>query len=163
MINFIYFLLSIPQPIEFRQLNWEDFKMMPPKSTWAATTSTNIELTEEKKDGKYSYTVKCYFVPGESWTTTSDSAKLVHENYHFQISYLYYLKTVNAILPYQGTSKRKEAMKAYQKLCRQWQATERLFDIRTNHSLDVSMERIWERSIDKQLKELPEKFKVHIV
>jgi hypothetical protein len=146
--------MLIPGPIEYRKLDWSDFKGTPEHHSWAATTTTTIELTEEEQDGKYSYTVKCYFVPGESWTTTSDSAKLVHENYHFQISYLYYLKTVNVLLPYQGTSKRKEAMKAYQKLCRQWQSTERLFDIRTNHSLDVSQERIWERSIDKQLKEL---------
>jgi hypothetical protein len=154
MNSLLYLLMVIPQPFEYRQLQWSDYKGIPEHHSWAATTITTLELTEENTDGIYTFGVKCYFVPGESWTTTESSAKLIHEQTHFDISYLYYLKAIRTLLPYQGTSKRKEAMVAYQKLCKQWQSTERLFDIRTNHSLDISAEKIWERSIKKQIKEL---------
>lgn len=140
--------------IEYRPLTWEDFKMAAPKSSFTAETTTVLELSYSGTEDSIHFKVSCHFLPGESWTNTNDSAKLLHENLHFSISYLYYLRSMRILLPFQGTSQIKQASLAYERNAKEWTKTERKYDMETNHSRDISAQLRWERYIKQKLKEL---------
>ena len=154
MINLIFlFLLTAPAHVEYRQLTWEDFKGAAVfGNSRSAETITALEMTSDNVNGLYTFAVECYFIPEESWTITKDEKKLQHEQLHFAITRLYQQKIIQALIPFQGTSKVKEAEAIYKKITRQWKNTEIRYDKETFHSLDISAQKNWESMIQKQLR-----------
>ncbi|MDQ6527683.1 hypothetical protein [Flavobacterium sp. LHD-85] len=78
-----------------RKLTWEDFKGVPDSSsqsvlvTVAGTTSViNFEY-KTIKNMMTSYKIESIFVKNKSWTITSDTLVLAHEQLHFDITELY--------------------------------------------------------------------------
>ena|ERR1700722_8860737 len=151
-MNYILFISSLiffaPR---YKKLSWADFHGTRTDSKTIALTVTTIELTESQVNGRYTFEVTLEFDKDASWTVTNDPGKLIHEQGHFDLSFLAQRKIVKELLPFQGTTQPKAAERLYDKRIREWGERERRYDLETNHSLDISAQKRWGRVIEREL------------
>ncbi|GEM54970.1 hypothetical protein B0A58_11350 [Flavobacterium branchiophilum NBRC 15030 = ATCC 35035] len=74
-----------------RKLIWDDFKGAVPDTTVIlAITGYTIKLNYERLDNiVLNYKIENYFIKSKSWTVTTDTQTLAHEQLHFDIAELY--------------------------------------------------------------------------
>ena len=79
------------------KLKWEDFKGVPDDiSSIKAVSSIGINYTLSYNTKTFSYAITCAFRKKESWTKSTDSTLLEHENTHFGIAQ-YFAKKLNLL------------------------------------------------------------------
>ena len=75
-----------------RKLTWNDFKGVSRGNRGGIMAETAGEIVTEKSywlDGVPKFEIHCYFLKNKSWTITSDSLTLEHEQIHFDIYEVY--------------------------------------------------------------------------
>jgi len=75
-----------------RPLTWADFKGDKDSIVYGqeeASVRTRTELLTSITGDKIVFLVRCFFDPEDSWTITSDSSLLVHEQMHFNLAEYY--------------------------------------------------------------------------
>lgn len=84
-----------PEKIQWladRPLTWADFKGAKDSIVYGqeeASVRTRTELLTSITGDKIVFLVRCFFDPETSWTVTSDSSLLVHEQMHFNLAEFY--------------------------------------------------------------------------
>lgn len=125
---------------------------MPPTNTqWLALTQTTIGLTTTETDGIFTFAVTLEFDRDGSWTKTDDPKVLKHEAVHYDISWVMCERIRKALLPYQYTGQKKQAVAIYDKLIARWNWMEQLYDRESFHGKDVSGQKKWERFVNNRL------------
>jgi hypothetical protein len=148
----ILFIPFSSKPIPWRVLSWSDFKGHPNTAN-AALTKSVINVVTSENDGRFTYTVECWFVPEESFTRVKNAYVLAHEQLHFDITELYKRKLQLLISAYNGCD--SEGDRVFQsnadQLLKEWQATQDQYDNETLHSKDTIAQARWEREIKSKL------------
>lgn len=148
----IIFLLLASTGYGQTQLTWADFRGVP-KPDHAANSNIRLSFAyTDLGDGHYMLdSIYAEFNPDLSYTNTSDSAILLHENQHFLIAYLEanYVNHLSHIKHIHYTYAEFKAMKA--EVSRRWEKQDDRFDFETNHGINKEKEASWELWIAKQL------------
>lgn len=144
--------------IPYRALTWADFRGPIPKEgdigSWAAETATEIDIETKQVDGKLRYAVYFYFVANSSWVRVKTDAGLRHEQTHFKIAYIAFLRCVRDLEPFQNGDPAvgKQVENIYDRYVDEKILLNRRFDQETNHGLNKEIESLWELKISEQLK-----------
>lgn len=156
ILQLLYLITLISSP--YKELQWSDFKGKPNPVEIAkgmsASTTTTWDFTDSTDDnGRVWFDLSCAFVSETSWTITDNPRTLLHENTHYRIALLWAKKCIDKIAKYQGCTenKKKKVSAIYDYYWAECRKMQNLFDTETKHSLNVEMERIWEREIQQQL------------
>lgn len=139
------------------KLKWEDFRGVPDRtSDRIAITVSNIGYSLGYNKTSYSVKVKCVFVKRKSWTTTADSAVLVHEQGHFDISEIYARKLRKAFKEYKFNPQTVQAdLKAiFTRLNSDRRLYNELYDIETDASRNPTMQKQWNKKLADELNAL---------
>lgn len=102
------------------------------------------------------YTVRCYFLPKESWTRTrSDAYILHHEQLHFDLTEVYTRRLRRALseTPVTFRNSTSTFRKLFNKYNDQLEAKQALYDRETDHSIDREAQAKWDTLIPQWLEE----------
>ena len=121
-----------------------------------AITVSNIDYSLGYNKTSFSVKVKCVFVKRKSWTTTADSAVLVHEQGHFDISEMYARKLRKVFKEYKFNPQTVQAdLKAIlSKLNSDRRLYNELYDIETDASRNPTMQAQWNKRLADELNAL---------
>lgn len=146
------FLISW-KTVPFRTLTFSDFKG---HGNTAALTTSCIDLNYEETNGRYTFSVSCYFVPQESWINVRTPEVLAHENTHWKITTLYgrQIELICNTFRNCDSVRAEQVRSMYDKIITEWQATQAKFDDETAHSENRQSELEWDSKINNQLKQL---------
>lgn len=139
-----------PSEIEYRTLQWSDFRGPITKSV-AAETVTELVLNWEETNGKYTFKVTAYFLPDSSFTTTDRQEILEHENLHFSIAALKAYQCNQAL---SKCNNLKQAYKIYNRHVDSLEKLQQLYDRETAHSINRPIQLLWEKHISNDLRNL---------
>lgn len=140
-----------------RRLSWDDFKASPDSAnTHHAMTAANLAVDAKCNGGKFNYTVRCVFLPTESWTKNKKSARLLqHEQLHFDLTEVHarMLRKRLQTLGSSCTSVQSNLNETVSAAFAAWKADQKRFDEVSNHGLDAKVTEKWALAIhDKLLK-----------
>ena len=147
---------SIPWKPNYK-LKWQDFRGVPEHgSDRVAITVSNIGYSLSYNSTSYTVKVKCVFEKKKSWTTTSDSAVLVHEQGHFDISEIFARKLRKAFKEIKFNSKTVQAdlKDIFSRINSERRLYNEHYDIETNSSLNTTMQIRWNKKIADELNAL---------
>jgi len=160
-LGFISSNLDIPKQIEWTpiKLSVQDFKMNPPKSSaWAGLTTSTISMnTTIDETGKFSFDVHAFFNPSQSWLRVKNDYILNHEQKHFDITEYFarQLKQKLTQMP-SGTNYKTEPQKIFNDINKQDQEMQNLYDDQTDHSINTTVQSVWNNKVDSLLKSIPQ-------
>lgn len=140
----------LPKEVPYRTLCWDDFRGPITKSV-AAEIVTELELTWEETNGKYTFSVSAYFLPDSSFTTTDRQEILDHENLHFSIAVLKAHQCNQAL---SKCNNLKEAYKIYNHYVDSLEKLQELYDMESAHSINAIVQKKWEENIKNDLNKL---------
>lgn len=131
-----------------KELTWDDFKGTPMAGN-AALTTTYMDIETTDSLGRLWFKVTARFSPEESWTRTSNQEILEHERLHWAITRLVSLECQRALNKYQGREDRMAAKAdaIYQRYSRKLTNLQQLYDKETKHSINIVVQKIWEKNI----------------
>jgi hypothetical protein len=143
-----------------RRLSWEDFKAVPDSlNKHHAVTSANLAVDVTCLDNKFRYTVRCVFLPTESWSKNKRSEKLLHhEQLHFDLTEVH-ARLLRRELFLLGTtcSKAKSNIKeTVSSAFAAWKTDQQVFDKASDHGLNQEETKLWATAITKRLSLLEE-------
>ena len=133
------------------KLKYSDFKG---HGSTAALTTTEINLIEKQKGGRYTFEVECLFIPEESWINIRTTEVLQHEQGHLDIS-LSFAKDIQVITEkfQHCDSLTAIAMRSYyDKQMIAWRKEQQEYDSCTRHGIDTTAQRTWQLRINQELK-----------
>ena len=136
------------------KLSISDFKQKPPgSSAFAALTTSSIHMnTNIDENGKFTFTVYCGFIPNQSWMKVKTDYILNHEQKHFDLSEVFTRKLKHDLdsLPANSNFKLipQKLFTIENNAC---QLLQKKYDDETNHSVDATMQAIWNERIDSLL------------
>ncbi len=139
-----------------RLLIWEDFQSTPKRNTDAvASTSTSLGLAYQLNNGDLTYQVTCNFSKTKSWGLVKTAYILAHEQGHFDITEIYARRLHQALLEYKFDRKnyQKDINRIYQKIVREKEALQNLYDKQSDHSRNKHTQAAWLEIIDALLTE----------
>ncbi|WP_217363259.1 DUF922 domain-containing protein [Winogradskyella undariae] len=145
------------------KLTWADFKGTPDSESDAvALTASGITFgfsvkTSEKKIVDFSTTVFTHFYPNKSWylKDKSNTYILNHEQLHFDITELYARQFRQKLAKLEVNKNVKAQMKRlHAAINEELNETQQRYDMQTNHSLNVKMQKEWNTNIQKELDKL---------
>ena len=145
-----------------RRLSWDDFKASPDSlNSHHAMTAANLAVDAKCSGSKFIYTVRCVFLPTESWSKNKRSSKLLHhEQLHFDLTEIHarLLRKRLKDLGSSCTTVQSQLNETVSTAFADWKAEQRKFDKLSNHGLDADATIAWATNIDQRLKQL-EQFK----
>ena len=138
-----------------RKLRWSDFQRSSHEGTKGAQSDIGLSIMTRMTDGDVEYVVYPYFLKKQSSTNTSDSYVLSHEQLHFDIAEIYARKMRKRLEqlgrePYKRQRYNREIDQLYQAYLNE----QEYYDQKTGHSLVPENQRVWERKIAAELREL---------
>ena len=145
------------------RLDWSDFKAAPEnwKSVVAVTASgLTFSYTTKRSETEllgYEFEVTAHFYPEKSWYIKErvNEVHLRHERLHFDITELHARKFRKAVENARFTNNiRSEMNTIYERMNRELDAMQNLYDEETRHSINVEKQRAWERYIALELEKL---------
>jgi FtsZ-binding cell division protein ZapB len=149
-----------------KPLTWKDFKKRVGNGGYyKAYTYSGIRYTVDEEDRQIVIAVESYFVRDESWVfaESQEAYLLEHEQMHFDITELYARKMRKQFDQYQvhideffAKIMMDEVKSVFNDLYNEMEATQKLFDKETEHSLVKEKQEEWKESIRSQLEELEE-------
>lgn len=146
-------LFNNPKEIEYRKLDWSDFKG-PVVNSSAAETTTQLQLDWVETDGKYTFKVTAWFLPYESFTTTDRPDVLRHEQGHVDLAQIKAIQCMKALVSYQGCNERRKSKveSIYAHYVKSLNELQVLYDKETKHSQNSVIQKRWESNIEQGLK-----------
>lgn len=145
---------------ESKKLTWADFKASPDlESDAVAITASGITFQYSVKTSgeeivDFSTSVESLFYPNKSWyfKEKADKNILCHEQLHFDITELYARKFREQITLLVVNQNVKEQMnRLHASINEALNETQKLYDLQTNHSMNIEMQKEWEVTIKKEL------------
>ncbi|HEY4650003.1 MAG TPA: DUF922 domain-containing protein, partial [Pontibacter sp.] len=138
--------------------SWNDFRATPDTlNPHHAVTAANLAVDTKCSSNTFGYTVRCVFLPAESWSKNKQSAKLLHhEQLHFDLTEVH-ARQLRKDLQALGTScpaAQPRLAQTVQAAFANWKAEQEKFDEVSRHGLDADVSAAWEASIAKRLKQL---------
>ncbi|OKL41642.1 DUF922 domain-containing protein [Pontibacter flavimaris] len=139
-----------------RRLNWEDFKGQPDDATpHHALTAANLAVNASCKNNQYTYTVKCVFLPHESWSKRKSSEKLLaHEQLHFDLTEVHARQLRHDLQQISCANLKTKLSLVVNDAFKRWKAEQDLFDEVSRHGLDKEEQQVWAARIETRLKKL---------
>ncbi len=139
-----------------RRLNWEDFKGQPDDSNpHHALTAANLAVSASCKNNQYTYTVKCVFLPQQSWSKKKNSEKLLaHEQLHFDLTEVHARQLRHDLQQISCANLKTKLSLVVNEAFKRWKAEQDLFDEASRHGLDKEEQRVWAARIETRLKKL---------
>ena len=144
---------------EDRSLTWNDFRGTPESRNSVASIYYNINtlLTQEKDNSKIE--IKAIFFPTRSWKRKDrdDRSILTHEQKHFDITELFARKLRKKVKAGRYKSFRDLVNimdKLYEENDRAMEICQDEYDRQTDHSRNGTMQKEWNKRIEKALNEL---------
>jgi len=156
MINVLFLLVSLingkPNDIPYRKLTWNDFvkvKRLPDASAEVSTTISYDYVSNEPVK------VHCIIERDKSFVETKsiNDYLLNHEQRHFDLTYIYSRKLA-FLLKSQSNLTEEKVKEIYDNIIAEWDAEQAMYDEQTDNSINKEKQDLWDRFIDKQLKEL---------
>lgn len=141
-----------------RRLSWEDFKGNPDSlDTHHAMTAANLAVDAKCNGTKFNYTVRCVFLPTESWSKNKKSERLLqHEQMHFDLTEVH-ARQLRKKLQALGSSCSNVQSKLNETVSAafaEWKAEQRKFDHLSDHGLRADVSQAWASDIEIRLKKL---------
>lgn len=140
------------------KLKWNDFEANPnAASPFGASSACSISYDFSYKNNSLAYTVYAFFTRTFSWSKfRNDSALLVHEQGHFNISELFARKLRKAITEYSvnTASINKDFEIMFNKVWDEKKAYDSLYDTETDHARIFKKQIKWNKKIADELKSL---------
>jgi hypothetical protein len=140
-----------------RRLTWDDFLCEPVRNTEAvALTSTTLGLAYRVQNSVLSYNINCGFSKSRSWGLLKTPYILAHEQAHFDITELYARKLHKELQQHKfvkGTSMQKQINAIYEKVMKEKEAFQELYDTDTSHSRNKKKQEEWLEQLDNLLVE----------
>lgn len=155
MYKLLILLFFIPFELTtgYHQLTWDDFKGKPTDSNFLAVSRSGWDYWEHWADnGSADYSVRGLFFPELSFSITTDSYTLKHEQGHFDINEIYVRRLNKQLKLFVRANDRPAAMKAQTKMWAERCITENLYDKETRCALDHTAQERWNIWILEQLK-----------
>lgn len=154
MLTIVMFLRLLFNPIEWseRPLTIHDFKGN--YSDYTASACTELSLSRNFKNGKFTYEVKAFFHQDKSYfsvNTLNPLYILQHEQLHFDITEYYARMLREKIEPYQNSNNHEDhdrVVKIYNEIVYQWNVMQDRYDDETDHGIDVIAQKKWRQYID---------------
>jgi hypothetical protein len=138
-------------------LKWNNFKgtVLKNDTEFKAFAFSSVECEYGNHDTCIYYTVRSIFDENKSWYTDTSAELLQHEKGHFNISEIY-ARRIRKFLQENlqkdhYESEIRSGIDSLQGLNTKYQA---LYDIHTNHGKDMNAQKLWQLTIEKQLKQL---------
>jgi predicted secreted Zn-dependent protease len=139
------------------KLTWKDFKGKPNmKVSEVAVTNTRIDVQFGFRNNAFTHTISCTFNKQKSWTKTSDSLVLQHEQLHFDIAEKYARllhKKINEF-NFKGTGSEKKLQEIYQITMQQFSDEQQRYDSETDHSKNILQQTEWKRKMAQDIDNL---------
>lgn len=138
------------------KLKWDDFLSTPDNnSKFKAVSSVgiNYRLTHDEKS--FAYSITCTFNRKKSWSKSTDSTLLGHENTHFNITELFARKLNQAFKNYKmnvPATIQNDFKKIAMLIRSQRDSMDNLYDKETNFSINKKKQLFWDKKIAKELK-----------
>jgi len=144
---------------EYVKLNWSDFKgKVPYNSDLDAETVVNITISWQCYDGKLIYNIKAEFLSKNSWVKQEkrDDDLLMHERGHFDLNEIYARKMKKALTELKEPCSMEiaEINKIINDLSTEFDDKLQKYDVESKHGTDLEIQKKWDLSIKKQLKDL---------
>jgi predicted secreted Zn-dependent protease len=142
---------------ESRKLTWADFKGSPdPASSNAALTNSSITVEFGYNNKSLTHSIKCRFNKTLSWGRLRNDYILNHEQGHFDIAEAHARLLHKNLTQYTFNSKTvsDDINRIYNDVMKLHVATQKEYDLTTNHSLDTAQQQLWNNKIAAMLKEL---------
>lgn len=145
-----------------RRLSWEDFKASPDSTnSHHAMTAANLAVDAKCNGSKFDFSVRCVFLPTESWSKNKKSEKLLqHEQLHFDLTEVHarMLRKKLLMLGSSCTNVQGKLSDVVNIAFADWKEEQRKFDKLSKHGLDADAMIVWSADINQRLKQL-ENFK----
>lgn len=144
---------------ENRNLVWFDFRAKPDfDSHYSALSATYIEESHVCSEaGHFKYSVKAVFAKNQSWVTmTADSALLMHERTHFDLTEYYARKLRKKFSDLSNPCQipQEEMAAIIDSVYNELEITHRIYDQYTLHGLNDENQQIWNDIVKRCLIEL---------
>ena len=140
-----------------KKLSWDDFRGKKQISYFKAFTFTELGYKLSMDNDSVTIEISCHFNPNLSWTIADTSDYLLnHEQRHFDIAEYTCRKFKQAVLEYQFSKKQllqKEINNLYTQHMSLNRSIQTTYDAVSNHSLNRSMQEIWDTRIDSMITE----------
>lgn len=149
-----------PEKIQWladRPLTWVDFKGDKDSILYGqeeASVRTRTELLTSITGDKIVFLVRCFFEPETSWTVTSDSSLLVHEQMHFNLAEFYaraLRKKLSETVFLRTDSIKEKVTDVYYEVFNAAQDKQLTYDIETDHSKSEIDQLRWNAYINSLL------------
>ncbi|WP_276495786.1 DUF922 domain-containing protein [Pontibacter litorisediminis] len=139
-----------------RKLSWDDFQGEPDESApHHALTAANLAVNATCKKNEYTYTVKCVFLPQQSWSKRKNSEKLLaHEQLHFDLTEVHARQLRHDLQQLNCVSLKTKLSLVVNNAFKRWKAEQDAFDKASRHGLDKEEQQVWEAAITARLKKL---------
>lgn len=141
-------------------LTWKDFQMTPPKDTQTikAITNSGISVSMSSsglKNDTMRFVVNTIFGKNLSWSVTSDSLVLLHEQKHFDITEIFARKLRKYLHEVVVTQKSIPTISnEIRKIINEQQSYQKRYDSETNHSINIEAQITWNLKVDMELTNL---------
>lgn len=140
------------------KLTWDDFKGKPDDSSpYKANTETEITVEIKIKGNEAIVTLECCFLKDIAWTKTHDNANLlVHEQMHFNISEIGARKFRKKLKGKTFLAKtfQQELNNVRSETGKESKALQAEYDKETEHSINETVQKKWNKKIMEELKSL---------
>lgn len=137
------------------KLSWENFKGIPDTNgNEDAAVKTRIEVNVVSQKNMIELDIPCYFEINKSWSSTSDSIVLIHEQAHFDIAEVAARNLRKIVSEYKFTkdSKVKEVInELYHKNIQFLVSYQTKYDEETGHSRKVNNQKAWNLRVKEML------------
>lgn len=146
-----------------RRLTWDDFTRRTGQAgVFKAYTTAGMRYTIEAPKGQIEILVETYFLPKESWVHVDflRDDLLAHEQAHFDIAAIYgrklaqelaVLQVETSVFVERNYGERADAI--FDQLYKELESTQTRYDKETEHSINATAQKEWERWITEQLSE----------
>ncbi len=138
------------------KLNFQDFKLKNPKSSFKATSSLSRRIESVNEEDSLIIAVQTVFIKSKSWITILDSSLLIHENKHFDLLEIYNRILRKKIFEYSFNY--DSFNKDFDGICdyyfKLYLVVEAQYDKESDLSRDDYCQSWWNKYIDEQLKAL---------
>lgn len=139
------------------KLKWEDFQGNPDTtSEYKAITAAEVKYILSYTVSSFTVKVTCAFDKRKSWTSSSDSVGLAHEQGHFDIAEIFARKLRKAFKEYIFNPNTIEAefKKIFSSIKAERKAFNDLYDKETNFSRNKTKQGYWNKKILTEVKKL---------
>lgn len=147
-VNYIYRQENETEIYYSRKLTWNDFVTVNVKSKVASSTASAVMLVTSSVGNEIkSAEISCRFYKKESWVdiTQKNDYILNHEQRHFDITYIYSKKIMEAL---KGITDKQKMYEIYKSFTNELNNFHDQYDTETNHSRFIDKQKEWDNKID---------------